>query len=69
MIRIGFCGGVCLITIIVYYAWLRGVGQLAGALGELAGASSMAATSCGNVTDEDDYDYEMLGSKPQNPTP
>ena len=43
--------------------WQRGVGQLAGALGELAGASSMAATTCGNITNDDeyDYDYEMLG--------
>ena len=35
-----------------------GVGQLAGALGELAGASSMVATSCGNITRDDGYDYE-----------
>eukprot|EP00439_Symbiodinium_sp_Y106_P066178 s3446_g10.t1 len=35
-----------------------GVGQLAGALGELAGASSMAATTCGNITDDDEYDYD-----------
>lgn len=43
----------------------KGVGQVAGALGELAGASSMAAEFCNatNVTDRGDYDDPFLSER------